>query len=143
MQEASYQPRKSLTRNFKLSEFIKPEEANTFRDNPFRPLWEHRLKMLADTLQKVRDELDMPIVVTSGWRSRQRNNAVGGSPTSDHPNGYCADVMCPYISAAKLASAFQSAKRRGLINYDQLIIYPKHVHISVNPRMRGQTLNSH
>ncbi len=130
--------RKMLSKNFALAEFVKPEEAEAFRKDAFSVLYEHRLEMVAQTLQQVRDELEMPLIVTSGWRSKRRNKRVGGSDTSDHPKGYCADVKCPYINAAKLAACFQSAAKRGLIKYDQLILYPTHVHVSVNPRYRGQ-----
>lgn len=134
--------RKMLTKNFALAEFIKPEEAEEFRSAYNEPLLRHRLEMVATVLQQVRDELGMPLIVTSGWRSKRRNARVGGSPTSDHPNGYCADVMCPFINAEKLAACFVSAKKRGLIDYDQLIIYPQHIHVSVNPRMRGQSFKA-
>lgn len=134
--------RKMLSKNFALAEFIKPEEVSEFRDHRMRPLFEHRLTMLATVLQQVRDELDHALIVTSGWRSRQRNKAVGGSNTSDHPEGWCADVRSPYISPSKLAACFVSAKSRGLIAFDQLIIYRTHVHVSVNPRGRGQVFHA-
>lgn len=134
--------RKMLTRNFALAEFVNPAEAEVFKDLPMRVLYESRLGLLAFALQQVRDELGMPLVVTSGWRSKARNKAVGGSPTSDHPSGYSADVKCPFITSAKLAACFVSAEKRGLIRFDQLILYPWHVHISVNPRFRGQVLKA-
>ena len=134
--------RKMLSKNFALAEFIKPEEVREFRDHPMRALLEHRLTAVASTLQQVRDELGHALIVTSGWRSRQRNKAVGGSKTSDHPEGWCADVRSPYISPRKLAACFVSAKSRGLIAFDQLIIYRTHVHVSVNPRGRGQVFHA-
>ena len=134
--------RKMLTRNFALAEFINPAEAEAFKALPMRVLYESRLGLLAFALQQVRDELGMPLIVTSGWRSKARNKAVGGSPTSDHPSGYSADVKCPFITSAKLAACFVSAEKRGLIRFDQLIVYPWHVHISVNPRFRGQVLKA-
>lgn len=130
--------RKMLSRNFALAEFIKPEEAQLFKALPSRALIEMRLTKVAETLQIVRDELGHALIVTSGWRSRDRNARVGGSPTSDHPEGWCADVKSPYYSATKLAACFVSAHMRGLIGFDQLIIYRTHVHISVNPRKRGK-----
>lgn len=129
-----------LTKNFALAEFIKPEEAELFKSAYNEPLLRFRLRNVALVLQQVRDELGMPLIVTSGWRSKQRNVRIGGSPTSDHPLGYCADVKCPYINADKLAACFVSAQRRGLISFDQLIVYPTHVHVSVNPRKRGQII---
>ena len=133
--------RKMLTRNFALAEFIKPEETTTFKRHPMQVLYESRLALVAFALQQVRDELGMPLVITSGWRSKERNVRIGGSPTSDHPSGWAADVKCPFISADKLAACFVSAEKRGLIKFDQLIIYPWHVHVSVNPRFRGQVFN--
>lgn len=132
-----------LTPNFALGEFIKPEEALLFRDHENRVIYELRLRSVAEALEAVRAELgNIPIHVTSGWRSPQRNKRVGGSDTSDHPRGYCADVWSPYLNADRLFAAFQSAKLRGVIKYDQLIRYPRHVHISVNPRMRGQAFDA-
>lgn len=130
--------RKMLTKNFALAEFIKPEETHLFKESAMGVVYEGRLKSVATCLQQVRDELGMPLIVTSGWRSRQRNVRIGGSHTSDHPQGYCADVKCPYIDPDKLAACFVSAQKRGLIKFDQLIIYPTHVHVSVNPRFRGE-----
>lgn len=134
--------RKMLTRNFALAEFIKPDEVATFKAHPMQVLYETRLALVAFALQQVRDELGMPLRVTSGWRSKARNAKIGGSPTSDHPSGWAADVQCPFIKADKLAACFVSAQQRGLIKFDQLIIYDFHVHISVNPRFRGQVLRT-
>lgn len=140
--------RKRLSPNFLLSEFVKTEDAKSFKASAMRALFEHRLQLVAETLEVVRAELNVassvpiPLIITSGWRSRQRNKAVGGSPTSDHPQGYCADFKCPYMTADKLAACCVSARKRGIINYDQLIIYPRHVHISVNPKMRGQVFKA-
>lgn len=135
--------KKKLTPNFALGEFIKPEEALLFRDYYNSVTYELRLRSVAEALEAVRAELgDIPIHVSSGWRSPQRNKRVGGSDTSDHPRGYCADVWSPYLNVDQLFAAFQSAQLRGVIKYDQLIRYPRHVHISVNPRMRGQAFDA-
>lgn len=141
--------KKKLSEHFRLSEFVKPEDEAAYKARPDRPLIEHRLEMLATTLEIVRAELnigkhspEIPINVSSGWRSWKRNKRVGGSPTSDHPQGYCADVWCPFVNAGPLFAAFVSAQKRGLIAFDQLILYPRHVHISVNPRNRGMAFAS-
>lgn len=140
--------RKRLSPNFLLSEFVKTEDARSFKNSAMRALFEHRLQLVAETLEVIRAELNVassvpiPLIITSGWRSQRRNKAVGGSPTSDHPQGYCADFKCPYMNADKLAACCVSARKRGIINFDQLIIYPRHVHISVNPKMRGQVFKA-
>lgn len=133
-----YQPRKRLTPNFKLSEFIKPNDGTRWTDNNASPLFEYRLKLLAQTLEKIRAVIDSPIIINSGWRSPQRNKAVGGADDSAHMKGYAADFQSPYINAPALAKAIQRIREEGVINYDQLIEYPKHVHISIDPRARGQ-----
>lgn len=133
--------RKRLSPHFMLSEFIHDDDAEAFRRSDMRSLFEHRLTMVCRVLELVRAELDMPLVITSGWRSSQRNKAIGGAKFSDHPTGYAVDVMCPYLNASKLGACFLSAYKRKLVDYDQLIIYPKHVHVSIAPRLRGETFN--
>lgn len=128
-----------LSDNFALAEFIKPDDYVRFRDNDMRPLFEQRLMILAQTLELIRAYVDSPLFVTSGWRSPQRNLLVGGSKTSDHPTGWAADFKSPYMNAWRLFREVKTMRFGGLIDFDQLIEYPKHVHISVNPRMRGQS----
>ena len=43
-------------------------------------------------LQKVRDLIAAPLIVTSGYRCLAYNLAVGGSPRSYHPRGMAADL---------------------------------------------------
>lgn len=131
--------KKKLTENFSLNEFIHPDDYVRFRDGEMRALYEQRLQLLAQTLEIIRAQVGGPIIVTSGWRSGQRNLLVGGSKTSDHPSGWAADIKSPYINAWKLFREIKTMRFAGLIDFDQLIEYPRHVHISVNPRSRGQS----
>lgn len=50
-----------------------------------------QLKYVAATLEEVRAVLGVPMKVTSGFRNPALNKAVGGSPTSGHTLGLCAD----------------------------------------------------
>ena len=52
-----------------------------------------QLKYVAGTLEEIRAVLGVPLRVTSGFRSSQLNKLVGGSPTSGHTKGLCADVI--------------------------------------------------
>lgn len=52
-----------------------------------------QLKYTAGTLEEIRAVLGVPLKVTSGFRSPQLNRLVGGSPTSGHTKGLCADVI--------------------------------------------------
>lgn len=52
-----------------------------------------QLKYTASALEEIRAVLGVPLKVTSGFRSSQLNKIVGGSPTSGHTKGLCADVV--------------------------------------------------
>lgn len=51
------------------------------------------LKYIAGTLEEVRSILGCKISVSSGYRNNELNKAVGGSPTSKHMLGLCADIV--------------------------------------------------
>ncbi|MDD2273933.1 MAG: D-Ala-D-Ala carboxypeptidase family metallohydrolase [Desulfuromonadaceae bacterium] len=53
--------------------------------------YEKQLKYTAYTLEEIRRVLGVPMKITSGFRNNALNKAVGGSPTSGHAKGLCAD----------------------------------------------------
>ena len=54
----------------------------------------HVSAFLIHKLNKVREALGLPMVVTSGYRCEQHNEAVGGKENSAHRNGTAADIKC-------------------------------------------------
>lgn len=46
----------------------------------------------AQLLEKIRTVYKKPIIVTSGYRCKKLNDAVGGSKTSQHMKGQAADI---------------------------------------------------
>ena len=52
-----------------------------------------QLKYVAGTLEEIRAVLGVPLRVTSGFRNNALNKAVGGSATSGHTKGLCADFQ--------------------------------------------------
>ena len=52
-----------------------------------------QLKYVVGTLEEIREVLEVPLRVTSGFRNNALNKAVGGSPTSGHTKGLCADFI--------------------------------------------------
>ena len=52
-----------------------------------------QLKYVAGTLEEIRAVLGVPLRVTSGFRNNALNKAVGGSATSGHTKGLCADIV--------------------------------------------------
>ena len=55
--------------------------------------YEKQLKYTAGTLEEIRAILCVPMKITSGFRNNALNKAVGGSPTSGHTKGLCADFI--------------------------------------------------
>lgn len=69
-----------VTKNFFLEDFLEEGcDVQIHRDIPI-------------ICQRIRDELDAPLYVTSGVRSPERNKAVGGSPASSHLKGLAVDI---------------------------------------------------
>ena len=75
------------------------------------------LARLAQFLQTIRNELHLPIVINSGYRSKEVNEAVGGVLSSYHVKGLAADVKCADMD--KLLAVLHSH----LMEIDQLGIY--------------------
>ena len=71
-------------KHFQKSEFTSPDTGEEFMDI--------RLLQLLDNL---REYIDNPIIITSGYRTPKHNIAVGGSPTSRHLMGLACDIACP------------------------------------------------
>lgn len=90
------------------------------------------LKRLAfHTLEAVRILNDnKPITITSGYRCKELNRAVGGVETSQHQSGCAADFVVG--SAEGNRSLFAKIKSSGSVPFDQLILEPKAgwIHIS-------------
>lgn len=47
---------------------------------------------LLDALQSVRDLLELPIIITSGYRCNKHNISIGGKPGSSHKKGLAVDI---------------------------------------------------
>ena len=64
-------------------------------------------------LQKIRDRLGMPIMLTSGTRCAIHNREVSGVDTSPHLDGWAADIYCKN-NFLLLKYAMQLFKRVGI-----------------------------
>ena len=86
-----------LSENFSLEELTASEMAarKNIDNRPSEEVIDN-LKRLAAALQEVRALLNhRAILISSGYRSPELNQAVGGSATSDHCKGLAADFICP------------------------------------------------
>lgn len=94
------------------------------------------LKRLALFLEDVKDALDgRPIMVNSGFRSKQVNDAVGSKDTSQHRLGCAVDVRVPGLTPDQVVRAIIAAD----LPYDQVIReFDRWTHISIpNERARA------
>lgn len=79
---------------FTFSELLKSETA-TRKGIPNRPsakVLDNLQELTEKVLDPLRDQWGSPLIVTSGYRCRRLNAAVGGSPTSQHMTGEAADI---------------------------------------------------
>lgn len=122
---------------FTMGEFIRSDTAQRLGiDNRCRLENAVNIKRLVHhVLDPLRERYGKPIRVTSGYRCKALNDAVGGSKTSDHMTGRAADIVGTPNTQAENKRLWQLIQDMGL-SYDQLIwekgsiIGPKWVHIS-------------
>lgn len=101
--------------NFTFNELIKTDTAYDNIPNDLNII--KNLIRLADFLQSIRNELHLPIIINSAYRSNEVNEAVGGVSSSYHCKGLAADIKCKDMN--KLLSVLHSH----LMDIDQLGIY--------------------
>lgn len=111
-----------LTTHFTLEELTRSSTA----DRLGMPNWPEaddlrRLRGTAEMLQRIRDTLGHPVIVTSAYRAPAVNRAVGGVTSSDHVKGQAADILVPgYGSAYQVAKAL--APLVSVLGIGQLIL---------------------
>lgn len=101
--------------NFTFNELIKTDTGLDNMPNDMNII--KNLCRLTDFLQMIRNELHLPIIVTSGYRSNEVNESVNGASSSYHVKGLAADIKCSDMD--KLLSVLHSH----LMDIDQLGIY--------------------
>ena len=101
--------------NFTFKELIKTDTGLDNMPNDINII--KNLCRLTDFLQMIRNELHLPIIITSGYRSKEVNESVGCASSSYHVKGLAVDIKCSDMD--KLLSVLHSH----LMNIDQLGIY--------------------
>lgn len=117
------------TKDFRFSEFDSRGELKVILDN---------IAEMAELMQKIRDIVGVPILISSGWRSEHHNRAVKGDAVSRHLTGRAADGV---LKGMSLFDFYYAIKDSGL-DFSNLILYPfdkGHFHIELpEARARGR-----
>lgn len=117
-------PNKKLSENFTLAEMVASDTAKKLKIDNTPTLADiyHLEELCKMLLQPIRNAYGKPIKVTSGFRCRKLNQAVGGSPSSAHMRGYAADIK-PVSGSYKEFEAFvvDFLMEHPEIKYDQVI----------------------
>lgn len=131
-----------LTADFHLSEFIRSQTADRrgLNNTPTASAMGNIRNFLAPGMQEVRDLINAPIHISSGYRSPIVNAAIGGSSKSQHMDGMACDFTAPFFGTPKDIARVIAASR---IKFDQLIMEGGWVHISFAATPRLQILTAH
>ena len=107
-----------LTANFSLEELTASQTAaRRGWDNTPNEAEVQNLTRLAHLLEMVRDVLRAPIIINSGFRSKQVNDSVGSRDTSQHRLGCAADFRVPGMTPREVCKLIIASG----IPFDQLI----------------------
>lgn len=124
-----------MTTNFTLEELYRSSFAirNNIDNTPNEKQTEN-LRFVANNLEYLRKKLgNYPILVTSGFRNKEVNKAVGGVRNSDHLEGLAVDIIVKNNKSIK-DTAKQIIETQ--LEFDQIIIYRNFIHLGFNKRMR-------
>jgi zinc D-Ala-D-Ala carboxypeptidase len=96
------------------------------------------LQQLANFLEEVKTVLGgKPIMISSGFRCKALNDAVGSKDTSQHRTGFAADFRVPGMTPDEVVRAVIASG----IGYDQIIReFDRWTHISIADNPRKQAL---
>ena len=130
-----------LSPHFELREFVVSQTARDhgLDNTPPAEAVENLRALCVHTLEPLREALGLPIVITSGYRTRELNHLlVCHSNKSQHMSGEAADFYVGWNGPKEdkpsrrelLIKAFRQIITDDSIAFDQCIIYPSFIHVS-------------
>jgi len=84
----------NLSKNLSLAEMISSESAkrNGIKNEPTAEHLDNMKKLAINVFQPIRDYFNVPIHISSGYRSLALNKAIKGSLSSQHCSGEAMDI---------------------------------------------------
>lgn len=137
-----------LSPHFELREFTESPKARKYGivNEPPPEAIKNLKALCVHTLEPLREALGLPIVITSGYRTKELNSLLAhSSKCSQHMVGRAADF---YVGSAGQVSGFNAGLKSELtrrellvkafkliltdpkIDFDQVILYPSFIHVS-------------
>lgn len=126
-----------ISKHLSLAEVSRSETAKRkgINNTPSGEHLENFKKLAENIFEPIREHFGVPIHISSGYRSKELNAAIGGSTTSQHCSGEAIDIdMDGSASGVTNAQVFNFIKDN--LNFDQLIwefgssANPDWVHVS-------------
>lgn len=125
-----------LSKNLSLREVTKSITAERLGINnvPDKEDIANLIDIATHVFQPLRDHFDVPIAVSSGFRCKELNKAVGGSKTSEHMVGRALDLDADTHGGVTNKEVFEFIKKN--LEFNQLIWEfgndenPEWVHVS-------------
>ena len=124
-----------LSKNFKKSEF-KCKDGSEVPDELM-----DNLKDLVENLQIIRDTIDKPIRIISGYRSPKYNRRIDGARRSQHMKAKAADIVVRGMSPVEVHREVLKLIKEGKIKKGGVGLYKHFVHYDVrgfNTRWKGK-----
>ena len=139
-----------LSKNLTLAEMTRSESAKRagIRNNPSNVHLANMVKLATVIFQPIRDHFNLPIHISSGYRSAALNAAIpGSSKTSQHSSGEAIDID---MDNTKITNKEVFDYIKDNLEFDQLIWEfgtsknPDWVHVSykANGKQRKQILKA-
>jgi len=117
----------NLTKNFTLEEFACHDENRT----PVPRGFYMNVQKLADNLQVLRDEIEAPIHINSGYRTPEYNASIGGVPNSFHKTAMAADITTKDMTPKQLKAVIERLIGEGKMRQGGIGLYAGFVHYDV------------
>ena len=121
-------PSTYLAPNFQYREFFSGSKSGVKIEPP--PEYFESIQYIALQLQKIRDMLGKPIIITSGWRSVEHNKAIGGAKNSQHLYGKAAD--CHFLREGLVLPRVADMAER--VGFRGIGIYRTFLHLDVRDK---------
>ena len=83
---------------------------------------------LVEKLDRARELCGFPFVITSGFRTPEENERIGGAKESSHLKGMAADIRRPL----DVDLVFRMCWAAGLAGFRRIEICDRHIHLDVD-----------